>query len=244
MATLDGSLSKFPNGVDSFHEVFDLPYGKHDAAVRLTELKNKPSLTNAEQDELLQLANELNQFMITPDHWNRFGSALYAVQTFFNDNVRGFIENKQKVWDSYIKNFTFVGKWVAGKSYKFQNMVTDSKGDLYICRVDHVSVSGATPDKNATQWAKASAKGDKGDIGLNATYKGDWSAATNYVMGDAVTFLNQGITGGVVYIAKRANVGKSPNTSADDWMLYQQLTVGEKEPPGAGVGTHFIEVLD
>ncbi|HFI0463210.1 TPA: hypothetical protein ACGO1T_000554 [Streptococcus suis] len=244
MATIDERLSAFPEGLDQFNEVFDLPHGMYDKAARLTELKNKASLNSGEQDELIQLTSELHMYLITPQAWNKFGSALYSVQKFFNSNVRGFIEDKQKIWDSYIKQFLFVGRWVSGKSYKFQNMVTDANGDLYLCKKDHVSVVSQPPTTNTTYWVKLSSKGEKGDVGLNATFRGEWNTSTQYALGDAVVVGGNSINGGLVYIAKRQNTGRNPGTSLDDWVLYNNLYVGPTPPANAGTGVHFIEVLD
>lgn len=238
------SRSVFPEGVDSFQELFDLPYNKIEEANRLTALKMKSSLTNDEQNEVLILTASLQPYLITPETWNKFADTLVAVEQFFNQNVQGFIENKQVIWDSYIKQFKLVGKWVVGRAYKFQNLVSDENGDLHICTTDHVSTASNSPLLDQTLWAKLSAKGDKGDIGLNAFYKGDWNVSSDYAMGDAVCFGRDGYKPGVTYIALRANTGKSPSNSPDDWQIYSQLYVGTEEPLGSGVGLHFIKVLD
>lgn len=240
---INGSRSSFPDQVDQFTEVFDLSFEKIGKANRLTELKGKASLTNDEQNEVLAITTELRDYMITPETFNKFQDSLVAVQQFFNDNVQGFLDNKQAIWDSYIKEFKYVGTWAVSKEYKFQNMVTDAKGDLYICKQDNRSAAGTNPTTNTTYWQKASAKGDKGDIGLNAIYRGDWVAGTPYAIGDAVCFGRVGSAPGLTYIALRANTGKSPSTSPDDWMLYQQLYVGKTRPTGAQAGLHFIQEL-
>lgn len=241
---IDGSRSKFPETVDDgFLELFDLPFEKVQKAHRLTELKGKANLTNDEQTEMLSLVNELKEHMITPETFNHFQDALIAVQQFFYDNVQGFIEDRQVIWDSYIKDFKSVGKWTSGKEYKFQNMVTDSKGNLYICRETHKADATNEPSISPTYWQKASSKGDKGDIGLNAFYKGDWTSSATYVLGDAVCFGRVGHNAGLTYIALRENKGKSPDVSPDDWTLYQQLYVGNTRPVGAQEGLHFIKVV-
>ena len=235
------SRSNFPEKVDEFRELFDLPYEKIRDANRLTELKGKVSLTNDEQIEVKNLVNNLKEYMITPETFNKFQDALQAVQQFFYDNVQGFIEERQLIWDSYIKDFKFVGKWKTGTTYKFQNMVTDSKGNLYICKETHVSNGANEPTLSVAFWQQASSKGDKGDIGLNAIYKGDWKTTTAYAIGDAVCFGRVGHLAGLTYIALRANTGKSPDVSPDDWTLYQQLYVGTTRPTGAAQGLHFIK---
>lgn len=236
------SRSSFPESVDTFQELFDLPYDKIQNAKRLTELKMKQSLTNDEQNELLNLTSVLQDYMITPETMNKFSDALTAVEKFFYSNVQGFINSKQQIWDSYIKQFKFVGKWTAGKAYKFQNMVTDENGDLQICLSDHTSTSSNNPLSNQTIWQKSSSKGDTGAIGLNATYKGDWNESTSYSLGDAVYYGRSGSNLPLVFIAMKSNAGKNPSSNADTWQLYTQLYVGTNEHPGASVGLHFIQV--
>lgn len=239
---IDGSRSSFPESVDTgFIELFDLPFDKIQDANRLTLLKGKETLTSDEQAEMKALTTSLREFMITPETFNKFQDALVSVQQFFYDNVQGFIEERQLIWDSYIRSFKYVGKWRAGVEYKFQNMVTNDKGDLYICRDTHTSSTGNNPNVDTTLWQQASAKGDKGDIGLNAFYRGDWNSTTSYVTGDAVCFGRVEHLAGVTYIALRDNVGASPDVSPDDWTLYQQVFVGTERPTGAGAGLHFIQ---
>lgn len=237
------SRSKFPEGVDSFVELFDLPYDKMKSAERLTLLKMQASLSNDEQNELSALTSELEDYIITPEHWNKFGDSLVAVQTFFNDNVKGFIENKQKLWDTYIKNFKYIGKWTGSKQYKFQNMVIGEDGDLFLCKKDHTSNSG-NGVTNSEFWQRVSSKGDKGDIGLNASYKGDWSDVKEYDIGDAVSYKREGWKTPLVYISNmKSNIGNKPELGKG-WFLYSQLYVGNTVPAGASAGLHFIKVLE
>lgn len=237
------SRSKFPEGVDEFIELFDLPYDKLKSAQRLTQLKIQPKLTNDEQNELATLSAELEEYMITPEVWNKFADSLVAVEQFFYDNVQGFIEDKQKIWDSYIKQFLFVGVWTTGKSYKFQNMVIGDNGDLFLCSKDHVSNDSNKPTKS-DMWVRISSKGDTGAIGLNAFYKGDWNEATTYKIGDAVSHERENWLKPLVYISKKDNnVGVNPQTNGESWMLYSETYVGDSRPKGAGAGLHFIKEL-
>ncbi|WP_461199388.1 hypothetical protein [Enterococcus sp. N249-2] len=236
------SRSSFPDSLDTFTELFDLPYDKIGNAKRLTELKMQSALTNDEQNELLNLTSSLNEYMITPETMNKFSDALYAVENFFINNVQGFINNKQTIWDSYIKQFKYVGSWSSGKAYKFQNIVSDSNGDLQICQSNHTSTSANNPVSNQTIWAKASSKGDTGPIGLNATYKGDWTTTGSYILGDAVYYGREGSNQPLTFIAMKANTGKTPKDNPDVWQLYNQLYVGTSEHPGASNGMHFLHV--
>jgi len=241
---ITGSRSLFPNGVDQFVELFDLPYNKIQAANKLNSLRAQQTLTNAEQEEVISLTAELNEYMMTPERLNKLYDAMYAMQKHYNSEVDGYVKGKQALWDSYVNAFKYQGAWVAGKAYKFQNMVTNSSGDLFICRTNHTSTIANQPSTtgDTTQWAKVGSKGDQGIPGVTGNFVGGWSSTVNYVLGDSVYGVNTGANGGVLYIAKRANVGKNPTTNRDDWLLYTNHYVGSTAPVGAGPGMHFIRV--
>lgn len=245
---IDGSRSSFPTQPDSFLELWDLPYNRVQSAERLTELKMKAdiNLTHEEEQEIKQLTNELKEFMITPETWNKFQDALYNVQRFFHEEVNEYIEDKQEEWDTYVKNFQYVGHWESGREYEFQNMVTDpDTGDLYLCRENHNSNANNRPTGRGNHvWQRASSKGDKGDIGLNAIYRGDWNSSTQYEVGDAVNHGRVDHYAGLTFIALRDNQGQNPSQNPDDWQLYQQLFVGEENHVAAAPGLHFIEIVE
>lgn len=239
---IDGKRSKFPEGVDSFVELYDLSFDKIKEANRLTELKGQAVLDNDEQNEIINLTNSLKEYMITAETFNHFQDSLLAVQKFFNGNVKGYLEDKQKIWDTYIREFRATGKWTSGKEYKFQNMVTDASGDLFICKKTHISSQSITT-ANTEYWQQASAKGEKGDTGLSALYKGEWSVSKQYVIGDVVRFGRTTQSDGVDYICTQPNTGKSPDKEYAYWGIYTKLFVGTQRPLGVGEGLHFIKVV-
>lgn len=236
--------SRFPEELDRWPELFDLPYNKFVAAERLTTLKMKPTLTNDEQNEVVILTAELKDYLITPETMNLLTDSMTAIQEFFRDNVQGWLENKQEIWDTYIRNFKLVGVWTSATPYKFQNMVTFN-GDLYLSKADHLSATSNKPviGGNAT-WQQISNKGDKGDVGLTGILRGEWNRATSYVVGDAVSFGRELHYTPIVYIALKNNVGKSPGTNTGDWMLYDKVYAGATLPSGYGAGMHFIKFVD
>ena len=223
--------SAFPAQVDQFVELFDLPPSQVANARRYQELKIKPSLSALEQTELNNLTAQLGSYIITPETWNKFADSLVNTQAFFKSEVDGYVSDKQALWDSYVRSFVHRGNYSATVQYSFQNMVTYN-GDLYLCI--QTAPKGTVPS-NTTYWTKVSAKGDKGDVGLNAYYKGDYSATTAYVVGDAVTY--QGNT----YYNKLASTGKAPSDSAH-WVLFDSVVVSSTAPVGAQKGQIWIQV--
>lgn len=236
------SRSAFPNGVDEFVELFDLPFDKVQDAKRLTELKMQAQLNGDEENELMSLTSGLEEYMITPETMNKLTDAIVEVETFFYKNVTGHIEQKQEEWKSYVNQFKFHGTWREGVSYKEQNLVINKDGDLYFCRVNHVSTKNDMPTDGGTVWTKLSSKGEKGDIGLNAMYKGQWDASKAYKMGDTVS-TSPNNESHMIFIAKKDNTGKKPHESVDEWMLYQGTYVGKTKPANAPAGMHFFKEI-
>jgi hypothetical protein len=232
-----GNRSKFPNGVDDFVELFDLPYDKMQNASRLTALKMKQTLDSDEQAELAILTRNLENYIITPETWNKFQDALQAVQRFFHSQVQGFLDEKHRIWEDYINQFSFVGNWSAGKSYKLHNLVFYN-GDLYLCLKNNNS--STTPDRDATNWRKISQKGEKGDPGLQGILRGRWDSGRAYVTGDAVVYGLMDDEVPIVYIATQNNTNKNPSTNKDCWILYDKLFHGNQIPQNVASGAHVV----
>lgn len=224
--------STFPEQVDQFVELFDLPPLQVANARRYQELKIKPSLSAMEQTELNNLTEQLGDYIITPETWNKFADSLMNMQVFIKDEVEGYIGDKQTLWDAYIRSFKHVGNYSSSTQYLFQNMVTYN-GDLYLCKKEGAPIG--TAPTNTTYWTKISTKGDKGDVGLNAYYKGDYSATTAYVVGDAVTYE------GNTYYNKLASTGVAPSNPTN-WTLFDSIVVSQTAPAGAQKGQIWIEV--
>ena len=239
--------SKFPEEIDTHIELFDLPSNKVKQAERLTQLKMKSTeaLSHEEEQELKSLTNELKEYMITPETWNKFGEALENTQRFFRDNVQGFIEEKQEEWAQYVDDFNYVGDWELGKEYKFQNLIRNPEnGDLYMALKDHIADNTNRPLTNSTEfWVRSSRKGDKGDPGINSTFKGTWNSETSYSISDSVYFYVDKGYDGILYIAREdTNAGESPETHPNKWFLWKPIIVGTEKPNGLLKGVHLIQL--
>ena len=226
------SRSTFPQKIDVFRELFDLPANQIANALELQRLKQKTTLTNDEQNQISALSAQLQDYMITPETMNKLQDAIVEIEIFFDGNVRKYILEKQKEWDTYVNDFDYVGEWDATKKFKKHNLIT-YQGALYIVTKDVVADRQHTPDNDSDHYRRASSKGDKGDIGLNAIFKGEWNGATSYKAGDAVS-VREGQSWrplDLVFIAKKDNQGQKPTIGAasDYWFPYHNLIVVPKE---------------
>ena len=223
------SRSTFPQKVDSFTTLFDLPANQVTAALELQTLKQKTTLNNDEQNRIQVLSAQLQDYMITPEFMNKLSDCIVSLETFFDNNVRQYILSKQKEWDTYVNDFTYVGAWSASKKYYRQNLFSYDT-HLWICLSDVVADSNNNPYKDTTHYAQLSWKGDKGDIGLNAIYKGEWNGSTAYKAGDAVSVRVDVSWAPVdmVFIAKKDGTGQKPTvgTANDYWFPYHTNVVG------------------
>lgn len=235
------SRSSFPNKVDQFSEKFDLPANKVADALEMQQLKSKTTLDNNEQNRLSALQAELQDYTITPETMNKLQDAIVEIETFFDGNVRQYILSKQKEWDTYVNDFTFIGVWDSSKKYQKHNLVT-YQGNLWLCLNDIVSSAGNTPDTLPNNWRQVAYKGDKGDIGLNAIFKGEWSGSTSYRAGDAVSVRVDRPWKPVdmVFIAKRDNQGQKPTVGAasDYWFPFHNIMYGTFDFLGTNTPIH------
>lgn len=235
------SRSSFPNKIDQFSEKFDLPANKVADALEMQHLKSKTILDNNEQNRLSALQAELQDYTITPETMNKLQDAIVEIETFFDGNVRQYILSKQKEWDTYVDDFSFIGNWDSSKKYKRQNIVSYD-GNLWLCIKDVVPSAGDTPYKLPDNWRQVAFKGDKGDVGLNTIFKGEWNGSTNYKAGDAVS-VRVGAPWkpvDMVFIAKKDNQGRKPTVgvTSDYWFPYHNLMYGTYDFIGTNTPIH------
>lgn len=240
--------SKFPDALDTLPELFDLPANEYNDASRLSQLKAKAVLTDQEQNELKTLTTTLQDYMITPEFMNSLSDSIVEVQHFFNTEVDGYIGDKQREWDTYVNNFTLRGNWSATEKYKKQNLVL-YEGNLYMVVRDVVASTNNTPKSDTNNYKLIAWKGDKGDIGLNAFYKGAWVGGKDYAVGDAVS-VRYGESWNpleAVFICKQANRDKKPDLSAnsDYWLAYHTFLNGTSDPASTlPKDVHYFKELD
>jgi len=211
--------STFPQQVDSFEELYDLPPSLVVQARRYQELKMLPMLSSTEQNELNGLTAQLSRFIISPETFNKFTDALVNVETFFNQEVTGYIADRQLEWNGYVDNFKFVNVYSPFTQYKFQNMTT-YLGDLYLCLKDAKDIIPT----NVEYWKKISAQGAKGDVGLSVYYKGTYDPAKAYTEGQAVDFK------GYLFYAKGAVLAGQTPDDKTKWFMWDRQVVSSTQP--------------
>ena len=144
------SRSTFPEKIDVFVELFDLPADKVSAALELQQLKQKTTLNNDEQNRISALSAQLQDYMITPETMNKLQDAIVEIEKFFDGNVRQYILEKQKEWDTYVNDFTDVGEWSANGKYKRQNIIHYNGNLWFFIKYVRLSVL----DNHITIYAK------------------------------------------------------------------------------------------
>lgn len=223
--------STFPQQVDSFEELYDLPPSLVVQARRYQELKMLPMLSSTEQNELNGLTSQLARFIISPETFNKFADALVKVETFFAQEVTQFIEGKQVEWNGYVNNFNYVNEYSSLTQYKFQNMAT-YLGDLYLCLKD---VKGINPT-NVEYWKKITSKGEKGDTGLGAYYTGTYDPTKAYSLGEAVDFK------GYLFYAKSAVLAGQTPDDKTKWFMWDRQVVSPTAPTIRQNGLIWLKV--
>ena len=227
--------STFPEQVDTILEVFDIPPSEKTNALRYQELKLKTNLTVGEQTELNNLTTQLQNYLITPELFNKFADICINLEIFFNENtiqhinalkadMIAFTNNKKIEFDNEIAKFTPRGTYNQVTQYFKLNVVDYNDGSgiqAYLCIKDSL---GFLPT-NTTYFKKLTIrgqKGDKGQDGLNLVFKGAYNPTTAYMKDQAIQY------GGVVFASLQDNnFGNYPNLSVDTvyWSKLWDTTV-------------------
>lgn len=201
--------SVFPEGgYDTFPELYDLPPERIQDAKRYKALREKPSKTPQEMQELNNLSITLDPYILTPEKYNKIGDIATGTQKFFVENVQGYVETKQEEFDAEINKFTYKGIYNPTTQYYAKNYVTynDGTGDnIFICVVNSINIDPT----NATHWRKLGIKGEKGNDGIGLVFRGAWNNSSVYDAGDAVQY------GGVIFACMEAHINQQPDLTQD-----------------------------
>ncbi|MGE6227637.1 pyocin knob domain-containing protein [Paenibacillus chitinolyticus] len=221
--------SVFPTQIDVFTEHFDIQSSDIPNVKRYQELKMKTVLSPTEQVELANLTALLKEKLFTPEDLNKLQDAITNLETFFRDNVEGYIDNKQTQYNAYIDDktsmfdsklnrFAYRGEYSHLIRYYQWNYVTHS-GEGYLAKQDsrgHMPIG----DETDVYWLKTGVKGVKGEkgdqgiegVGLN--FKGSYDILENYDKDDLVTY------DGSTWACIQAVSGETPSTSSQHWKLF------------------------
>lgn len=96
--------STFPQSIDTFLEHYDIQAHERASVLRYQALKTKATLTSSEQTELAELTALLRNKLFSPEDFNKLQDCITNLETFFRDNVEGYIATKQGELDVSIVN--------------------------------------------------------------------------------------------------------------------------------------------
>lgn len=140
--------SSFPNQIDTFIELFDLPDSERDNADRLRELMIKKNRTDAEDAELNRLRIRLNKWFLSPETWN-----------FFCDCLKNMEEFLKSEWQEY---FMYYDSFDINKTYKIFNTVKYGTGTYILYNTEGYH-AGVLPI-DTTCWRLQAMVGANADI--------------------------------------------------------------------------------
>jgi hypothetical protein len=196
---------------------------------RYEVLRKKTSTTSAEKDEMTNLLTELQEYMPTSVTWNQLCACMLNLEVFVRDGLVIYIKEKENEFKEMLAQYKYAQEWNSTTTYYFGNLVShNGYGFLNIYNNDDNNVINLNHEPNIgvgfdTYWARFTIKGDKGDVGISANYKGEYSSTTTYSLDDAVTY------NGIMYYAKSTTVGNLPTNNAY-WAYVDKLYVGTNSP--------------
>lgn len=210
--------STFPDGIDSFPTHYEPPASAMAQIARYETLRAKISKTPSEQEEFEDLTEALAPYMFTTEELNTMQEAMVNLETYFKDktvdqlaswnteiteklnNAQSKIEedinnakiNVDEMVSDRVDKFQYKGVYAAATTYYKENIVR-YENSLYQCTAE--SATGVVPTDTASwELMMPNQKGDKGvkgDPGLSLIFHGQWTANTEYVVDEMVTYGNK-----------------------------------------------------
>lgn len=193
--------SIFPNEIDKFIEVVDIPPQRVRDHDRLHELQRKDGKTQIEIDEMNSLRHQLAPYLIDTETWNKLCDCIVNMENFTKE--------------TFFEYYRYRGKYDNEIAYKIFNSVTYTNGHTYLLYNSKNYRKGIIPT-NEDYWIQMTQKGDKGDKGDNAIGlipKGSWKDKEDYLINSCVEYQ------GSVYECIKNNKGKPPVENPDCWRL-------------------------
>lgn len=217
------ATSNFPNQIDIIKRLQDYPQSQAINIARYNELRQKSSLTSAEQAELASLRSTIGAYLLGAEDWNQVAETLESIQEFFRDNVDGYIEDKQEEistyaelkkdeFDAVLAQFTNKGLWSNLTTYAKWNTVLYNY-ETYMSLQNGNLNNAPVGDGTDVWWQKLSLRGAQGSPGIGLSWLSEYNNSTTYTIGNAVKYLNN------IYFCISETTGNLP-TDPMYWDLF------------------------
>lgn len=230
------ATSNFPNQIDIIKRLQDYPQSQAINIARYNELRQKSSLTSAEQIELASLRSTIGAYLLGAEDWNQVAETLESIQEFFRDNVDGYIEDKQEEMEFFVnEKKTEVNTYTDGKKAEMSTYVDDKKVEI------NTYVDGKQSAMNTYVDEK------QGEINNEValfeaelaqfTNKGLWSNLTTYSKWNTVLYNYE------TYMSlQNGNLNNAPvGDGTDVW--WQKLSLRGAQG-ASGIGISFVGSYD
>lgn len=195
----DLTETQFPDQIDELTRMSDLSSSDIPAVNEYYAYYNAGNLTAAA--ELLANNPSLMSKLFNAAKFNVLHDALIALQRYYKMDVQTFIEKTRGTLEKEVEQFTPMGEYDPEATYVQFNVVYYN-GCSYICKQSELTGVPPTPEVTDENWGLLAARGEQGVSGTGLSWRGTYSAETDYYVDDCVT---DGIS---LFVALKDSKGK------------------------------------
>ena len=181
------SLTNFPDSLDNFPNLQDISASDVSLMQQYKTYINAGNISAA--NSLLVSNPSLNSKILNSTNINKLLNAVNAIELFFNQNIQGFISEKQTEFNAKLSQFSNQGVYNSAVTYLQWNTVT-LNGQTYLSKQDNNL--NHTPVGNISDlWRYLIA--EKGDIGqtgygVGLQFRGQFVISTQYHVDDLIVY--------------------------------------------------------
>ena len=236
----DLANTTFPNSKDTFKQFLDIVISDGDLIKQYQAAVQAGNASLATQ--ILQQIPAYTQKVLTATDLNKFVDAIVAVERFYTNDIRSYVNEKQSEWQGIINQFSYKGTFNTSTQYYANNyvsFVTNGIEQLYIA-LSQPPV-GTVPT-NTTYWRILSVRGPKGASGAGLSFAGNWISETSYSAQNCVNY------DGALWGALQPSTGQVPYEWSAYWvLLYRGVTtiypVSQAQPGVQQDGELWFKIL-
>ena len=230
----------FPNDLDTFVNLMNI-VSTDGPLVRLVQQQLMDGNFSGAQETLSQI-QFASKKILTAEYFNKMRDCILALERFYKTDIGPYLDDKQNIWENFIKQFGFYNVYSPSTQYVKNNYVlfNDNGIDKIFIATQNPPV-GILPT-NKDYWRELTIEGMRGPTGEGGTFLYDWVNNYRYSPNDIVVYQNKW------WVATIENQNSPPYDGSPEWkvlveMISSVYPLTSVEPTYQNTGQLWFEII-
>lgn len=201
--------TNYPNSIDTFFVWLNITANDGILVQKYMEAMEAGNQVLA--DQVLAQIPSASQKIIKATDLNKMSQAIQAIERFYLNDIKPFIETKQEEWLAIINRFRYQGPWNPGTQYFTNNIVSYVVEGLTLLYIATDNPPVGVGPTNTNYWRLLTIQGQPGPAGPGLSYRQEWKSSVQYEANQAVTY------GGALWMSVQPSINVPPGSNEEYW---------------------------